>query len=270
MNNGTALALQPPPPTTGPALATLSPSSALAFEPADVQSAVNLAKLLVASRLLPRTLATPEAAFTVIMVGRELGLTAMQSIRSIHVIEGKPTMSADLMVALVKRSPVCRYFRIVESTADVATYETLRDGEEKPTRLSWTAKQAREAGLAGKGNWKNFPDAMLRARAAAALCRAVYPDVMLGVYETDEIAPSAPIAEVVPSTANADVIEAFIQRIEAAATLPELEAIAPEIKGSGLSPKDVAVLKAEYAAARERLTAAPPAADPAPPTTGAA
>ena len=71
-----------------------------AFEPPGIPEAVKLAQILVASRLLPRAISTPEAAVTVIMAGRELGLTAMQSLRSIHIIEGKPTMSADLMVAL--------------------------------------------------------------------------------------------------------------------------------------------------------------------------
>jgi hypothetical protein len=109
----------------------------------------------------------------------------MQSLRSIHVIEGKPSCSADLILALCKRRPeVCRYFRLVRSDATVATYETLRDGRPAPTTLSFTIEQAKSASLTGKDNWKKYPEAMLRARCIAALARAVYPDLVLGVYET--------------------------------------------------------------------------------------
>jgi hypothetical protein len=111
----------------------------------------------------------------------------MQSLRSIRVIDGSPTMSADLMVALVKRARECEYFQLIESTPDIATYETKRHGSLSPTRMSFTIDEAREAQLTGKDNWKKYRAAMLRARASAALCRVEYPDLMLGIYETDEL-----------------------------------------------------------------------------------
>lgn len=177
-------------------VSTITPSASLAFEPSDIDGAIRLANILIASRLMPEALRTPEAAFAVIMTGRELGLTTMQSIRSIHVIKGKPVMSADLMIALAKRSPECIYFRLVESTDTIATYETKRTGDTEPTRLSFTIEQARTAELMGNGTWKKFPAAMLRARCAAALCRIVYADRLLGVYETDELAPGSNVPDV--------------------------------------------------------------------------
>ncbi len=161
-----------------------------ALEPVGVDDTLKLAQILVQSRLLPKGVPSPEAAFTIIVTGRELGLSPMQSLRSIHIIEGRPTMSADLMAALVKRSPACVYFRLVESTADVATYETERAGEGS-TRMSFTIGEARAAGLVQKDVWRRYPAAMLRARCIAALSRAVFPDVLLGVYETSELEPAA-------------------------------------------------------------------------------
>ena len=103
--------------TTPAPLAKVVPDSTQAFEPRNIDQALHLAQLLVASRLLPRSVGTPEAAFAIIATGRELGLTAMQALRSIHVIEGKPTLSADLQLALVKtRRDVCQYFMLVESS----------------------------------------------------------------------------------------------------------------------------------------------------------
>jgi hypothetical protein len=174
--------------TTALATVNQNTSAALAFEPSDVESAFHLADLLVRSKLLPRSLSTPEAAFTVIMAGRELGLTAMQSLRSLHVIEGKPVMSADLMMALCLRSPVCERFRLVESTDTKATFEAKRIGQE-PVRMSFTIEQAKAAKLVDKDNWKKYPAALLRARCIAALARVVFADLMLGIYDTDEIGP---------------------------------------------------------------------------------
>ena len=157
-----------------------------AFEPNSLGQAFRISKMLVASGLLPKALNTPEAACAVIICGRELGLTMMQSVRSIHIIEGKPSLSADLMVALVKRSPLCRYFIMVESTATSATYETQREGQPGPERLTFTIEDAARAGLTGKDNWKKYPAGMLRARCKSGLARAVYEDALMGVGTPDE------------------------------------------------------------------------------------
>jgi len=173
-----------------------------AFEPASIDEALAVSKLLVSSRLLPRSITAPEAAFAVIVTGRELGLSAMQALRAIHIVEGKPTLSADLMVALVKRSEACLFFRLVESSAAVATYEAHRRGEPSPTRLSFSMDEAKAAGVTGKDNWRKYPAAMLRARCAAALARAVFPDLVLGVYDPDELAPTV---DVTPAPAPAPI-----------------------------------------------------------------
>lgn len=192
--------------TTALATTTDARTDKAAFEPATLAEALHVSQVLVASRLLPRSIQTPEAAFAVIATGRELGLSAMQALRAIHIVEGKPTLSADLMVALVKRSPECSFFRLVESTAERATYETQRRGEPSPTRLSWTIEEARASGAATKDNWRKYPAAMLRARASSGLARAVYPDLVLGVYDPDEldvrdVTPAAPVTVTVEPVA---------------------------------------------------------------------
>ncbi len=193
---------------TTSALATIPPASAsTALEPVTIEQAFWLATQLVKSGLLGRSVVKPEAAFAVILAGRELGLTAMQSLRSCHVIEGKVTLSADLMAALVKRSSVCKSFRLVESSAKIATYEAERVGE-GVTRMSFTIEEATAAGVANKDNWKKYPAAMLRARCIAALARVVFPDLLLGVYENDELAPASaamPTLREVPSPIDAVV-----------------------------------------------------------------
>lgn len=224
-------------PQAGPSIVKAqAPDESRAFEPRGIAEAVQLAKLLVASRLLPKSVTTPESAFAIIATGRELGLTAMQSLRSIHIIEGKPTLSADLVAALVKsRRDICQWFRLVESTDQVATYETHRVGEPSPTRMSFTISDANRAGVTGKDNWRKYPAAMLRARCITALARAVYPDLAMGVYDPDEMAPEAPPTPAVihtpsaieqPVVADLALFANICDRIDAAENAATLNGIA--------------------------------------------
>jgi len=206
-----------------------------AFEPATLTEALHVSQVLVASRLLPRSITTPEAAFAVIATGRELGLSAMQSLRAIHIVEGKPTLSADLMVALVKRSPECGFFRLVESTGERATYETQRRGEPGPTRLSFTIEEARAAGAANKDNWRKFPAAMLRARAASGLARAVFPDLVLGVYDPDELDGAR--FESQPAPVAAPVVVTVNEPAPARRTRKAVEVVTPDVVDVQPEPK---------------------------------
>jgi hypothetical protein len=163
-------------------------SNALAtLDQAAMASTMTVAKQLAESALIPRALfKKPGDVLVVLLTGAEFGLAPMQAIRGIHVIEGKPVLSADLMVGLcLSRKDICEYFRLIESTKQKATYETKRVGSE-PVPMTWTWEQAVNARLTNKDNWAKYPDAMLRARCASALARAVYADLLGGCYETDE------------------------------------------------------------------------------------
>jgi hypothetical protein len=158
------------------------------FEPADLEQAFTLAENLSQASLLPQYLrGKPHDVFMTLLLGRDLGLTAMQAITGIHVIDGKPSVSAGLAVALVKRSPACRYFRLVEESDQGVSYETQRQGEPGPQRMSYTIEDAKRAGLLGKKNWQAYPRAMMRARCSMALARDVYPDVVANVYDPEEL-----------------------------------------------------------------------------------
>lgn len=167
----------------------MSETSAITLIPRTPTEARDLARELAPSMLLPVALRQkPHDVMAIILTGAELGLGPMQSIRGVHIIEGKPTLAAELMAALVVRvDSVCEYLQLIESSATVAVYETKRKGHPKPTTVRWTIAQAQAAGLVGRDNWRKYPDAMLRARCTAAICRAVYPDLVGGMYDPDEI-----------------------------------------------------------------------------------
>lgn len=160
----------------------------MAFEPSNMDDAWRMAKLYAESNLMPGHLrGNPANIVVTIAYGRELGLSPIQSIMDIFVVNGKPGTSAGLVVAqCLKHRDQCAYFVLVETTDEKAVYETMRVGAPMPTRMEFTLAQATRAGLRGD-NWSKYPAAMLRARCSSHLARAVYPDLVRNVYDRDEV-----------------------------------------------------------------------------------
>lgn len=162
---------------------------ALAIVPTDIDGFGALAARFAKSALIPDALRNKEAdVFVTLLAGHELGLPPMAALRGIHVISGKPILTADTMVALVLSSGACEYFILVEGDDESATYETKRVGAPHSSRQTWTMSDAKRASLLSNANWTKNPRAMLRARAKSILARDVYPDVLAGCYEEGEAA----------------------------------------------------------------------------------
>lgn len=128
-----------------------------------------------------------EAVLACILYGAELGLGPMQSLNSIHVIEGRTAMSPELMRAMVARHG--HRIDVLENTNSACEVKGIRADTGSTATVRWTIEDAKMAGLAGKNNWKTYPRAMLLARATSELCRIVFPDVIAGLsYTPEEVA----------------------------------------------------------------------------------
>ena len=104
----------PPTPPAAPQRAPRSVELAPAqwergLEPRSMDDACKLAQRLHDSRMFS-AYGTPQGVLSTVMLGRELGMPAMAALRSVHIIEGKHSLSADLMVALVLKSGLGRVF----------------------------------------------------------------------------------------------------------------------------------------------------------------
>lgn len=194
----------------------------LAYEPTNLDEAFRMAQILVSSGLTPRGVDTPQKAFLIMAQGRELGLSTMQSLGNIYVVEGKVSLSSDLMAAMVLKSPVCEYLRCVEMTPERATYLAKRRGGAE-FRYSFSWEDAGKAGLTGRATYKANPADMLRHRALTKCVRAVFPDVVAGLYSRDE---AEDIVDVTPRTTVAEVVHAAAET----ATTPALPAAAAATK----------------------------------------
>ena len=122
-----------------------------------------------------------------VLAGRELGFGPIASMTGVHIVQGKPTLGANLMGAAIKRTGKYNY-RIVtlnEQQCEIAFYE---DGEEVG-RSTFSMADAQRAGLANKDNWKKYPRNMLFSRCLSNGARWYCPDVFSGVtpYTPEEL-----------------------------------------------------------------------------------
>ena len=129
-------------------------------------------------------------AVTKILFGRELGLSPIVSMVGIHIIEGKPSVSANTLAALIKRSG--RYdYRVTawDSTQCVLMFRQKTDGKwEEVGESSFTMDDAKRAGVSTKGVWTKYPKAMLFARAISQGERTYCPDVSAcALYVPEEL-----------------------------------------------------------------------------------
>jgi hypothetical protein len=147
---------------------------------------VAMATSLAKSGVVPRHAGTPEAAVAIMLQGRELGISPMQALRTIYMIEGKLTLSADLMAALIYKRCGDNALRVKERTAERCAIEYKRPDWPEAAEMVWTIQQARDANLTGKDNWKKYPAAMLFSRCVSAIAHTAFQDVIMGLYTPDE------------------------------------------------------------------------------------
>lgn len=171
------------------------------FVPTNATEAWRLAAMYMGSASVPSGIRGDRASvFALITLGMQFNIPPILALSSIHVIKGKPCMSAAMIVAIIKGSRLCRRFVCVESTPERAVWESVRleaDGTPgEPVRLDFTIKEAEQMGLLSKGKtaesaernqWHLQPKTMLRWRAATALARMEWSDLLLGMYSTEEM-----------------------------------------------------------------------------------
>ena len=213
-------------------------STELVIAQPDYESLWKLSQRISNTPFVPTALrGKNEAVLACVLYGAELGLGPMQSLNSIHVIEGRTAMSPELMRAMVARHG--HRIDVVENSATACEVKGMRSDTGSTATVRWTMEDAKLAGLAGKNNWKTYPRAMLLARATSELCRIVFPDVIAGLsYTPEEVSsiagveyveeivekPAASI-ETLVETIDDEIIEAEIVEDEAI-----VETVVEEIK----------------------------------------
>lgn len=152
-----------------------------------VRDMITLGQSLVGTGFLPNTIKTPEQAMAIMLKGQELRVPPMYSLSNIVIVNGKPSCSAELMLALIQRDYGQRAIRVKESTDDHCTVEYRQEGWDDIQAYTFTIQQAEQAGLFKNAVWKSYPAAMLRARCISAVARMAFPGSIGGMYVPGEL-----------------------------------------------------------------------------------
>ena len=158
---------------------------------ATMGEAMQFASMVAKSDFAPKDFkGKPESCLLAIQHGSEVGLSPMQSLQSIAVINGRPTIWGDAALALVQSSPACEYIKeYIEGDGDqaVAVCEVKRRGYPAATVSTFSMFDAKRAGLAGKsGPWTQYPLRMLALRARGFALRNAFADALRGLVTAEE------------------------------------------------------------------------------------
>lgn len=143
------------------------------------------ASVLVKSGFLPPAVNTAEKALALALTGRELGIGMMEAIRGINIIQGKPSISPQLMLALANRTRELENLKIEETESGVVV-TVKRKGRDAYVTYFGEAN-AKAQNLFGKDNYKKQPMIMYKWRALSEALRFTFPDAISGLYTPDEL-----------------------------------------------------------------------------------
>jgi hypothetical protein len=138
-----------------------------------------------------------QEALAIMLLCQGENLHPAVAMRDYHVIQGRPALKADAMLARFQQAGGRVDWQVYTDAEVTGLFSHPAGGSLK---VSWTLAQAKSIGIANKDNWKNYPRAMLRARCISEGIRSVYPGCVVGVYTPEEIqdykAPEAPTSPV--------------------------------------------------------------------------
>ncbi len=154
---------------------------------AGLQERADYIARLAPSTILPTAYRGNAAnAFVAAETGAALGLEPLQALASIAVINGRATLSSDLMAAVIRRAG--HTLRIVENSPESVTATLIRaDDKTFKFEVTWDKEKAVKAGLWGqRGPWSQYPTQMLRARAITEVARQGASEALMGMIYAPE------------------------------------------------------------------------------------
>ena len=157
------------------------------LSPRNFEQALTFSNYLADSDMVPKDFkGKPGNCLIAIQWGAELGLKPLQALQNLAIINGRPSLWGDAVIALVRSSPLCEY--VLESDdGNAATCKVKRRGEPEQVR-TFSMEDAHSAGLKGKqGPWTQYPKRMRQMRARAFALRDVFPDVLRGLPVAEEV-----------------------------------------------------------------------------------
>ena len=175
------------------------------LNPTTLAEALQMAEVISKSSIVPKDYqGNPGNVLVAIQWGMEIGLPPLQAMQNIAVINGRPSLWGDALLALCKASPLCEY--ITETVdGDTAVCVAKRRGDPHPVVREFSVEDAKKAGLwqtdprikrrnrdggtyetDNDSAWFRYPKRMLQMRARGHCLRDAFPDVLKGMAVAEE------------------------------------------------------------------------------------
>lgn len=164
-----------------------TPAPGFSYITANLQERAAYIARIAPSTIIPTAYRGNAAnAFVAAETGAALGLEPLQALASIAVINGRATLSSDLMAAVIRRAG--HTLRIVENNPESVTATLIRaDDKTFKFEVTWDKDKAAKAGLWGqRGPWSQYPTQMLRARAITEVARQGASETLMGMIYSPE------------------------------------------------------------------------------------
>lgn len=181
--------------------------------PANMSEAIEYSKMIASSCFCPTNMRNkPGDVLVAVQLGAEVGLSPIQALQNIAVINNRPVLWGDATVAVVQGHP--RYIRhdewtegTIEKGDMVAFCSITRKGSEQHIR-SFSIDDAKRAKLWGKpGPWVQYPARMLAMRARAFAFRDKFSDALKGIQFREEVEDYSVIEKCKPARVTATVVD---------------------------------------------------------------
>jgi hypothetical protein len=144
---------------------------------------------------------TVEQALTLMLLAQAEGLHPAIAARDYHIIEGRPSLKADTMLArFLGAGGKVEWHTLTAEKAEA----TFSAPGAQPLRMDWTIEQARTAGLVrnnrdgSPGTWMRYPRPLLRSRLISEAIRTVMPQVIAGIHTPEELLDEPELRDVTP------------------------------------------------------------------------
>lgn len=154
--------------------------------PQNVSEAMELSKMIANSDLAPKDYkGKPGNVLIAIQMGAEVGLAPMQAIQNIAVINGRPSVWGDALLAIVQTHP--DYEWIKEEQTENEAICTIKRRNHEPHTVAFTLQDAVAAGLDKKpGTWQTYRKRMMQMRARGWCIKDVFADATKGLIPIEE------------------------------------------------------------------------------------
>ena len=161
---------------------------ATSLEPSNLEEALKFAELISKSSMVPVSFQGKPGDIVVAMqLGREINLGPIQSLQNITVINGRPCLWGDALLALAQRHPCFEYIQeTFDDSTNTAQCKIKRKGyPEYITKFSFD--DAKTAFLLNKkGPWQTYPKRMCQLRARGFALRDQFADALNGLISAEE------------------------------------------------------------------------------------